>query len=370
MNPYEVLNLDPKSTIEDVNRAYFYIAKIYHPNKGGNEEEFLKFQQAYKTIIETHANGRRVAPKDYTQLRSAQPVDIDHQYRPKDFESNVQNKFSQELFNRRFREQRDIGDGEYTYNLDNIDNTDRREDEYKREYAQVTNDIENIIPFANGRFNNATFNHAFVHLKKQGKLERGEVNDIESPSPISSRELATCTNLEDPKNPGTGDYSDFNKVYQSNHQNPDIYNNEFLSQFQGQPDITKINSLNNKEVRKRMSDRQNTRLNYNTDRLITDLTVPLQELDGIDSEKAKIQLHRQRELLHNQSKDMSMYERMNALRAPINLKESIRGRPPPIQKKRKRRPKESNVEDELRQMRRDIRRQEKVIKKLKMLSNA
>ena len=44
-DPYQVLNLDPKSSIDEVNKAYFYIAKIYHPNKGGSESEFLRFQK-------------------------------------------------------------------------------------------------------------------------------------------------------------------------------------------------------------------------------------------------------------------------------------------------------------------------------------
>jgi len=176
MDPYKVLSLDPNSTIEEVNRAYFYIAKIYHPNKGGNEEEFLRFQQAYKQIIEAHTNGQKLAvvPKDFNQLRNQEQIDIQHQFQPNDFRGSAQERFSQELFNRRFQDQRtgtSENDNSYTYDIDGLDISDRKADEYKRQYAQVTAEVESVTPFGNGRFNNATFNQAFVHLKEREKAE-------------------------------------------------------------------------------------------------------------------------------------------------------------------------------------------------------
>lgn len=447
-DPYEILNLSPNSSIEDVNRAYFYIAKIYHPNKGGNEEEFMRFQKAYKQIVEAHAHAQGLgtsiqAPKDFINLRAgsqasiAATVAVEHQFRPDDFSMpvpvhtgsnvNVQDRFSQELFNRRFQEQRQglgtgsssTDEGAYTYNIDEMDmvNANRKTDDYKREYAQVTAEAEKIVPFGNGRFNNATFNHAFVHLKEKNKRERGELDEVGIPNPTTSREIMTCTNLEDPRNPGTGDYTGFSQAYSLNHHNPNDYDRKFLSQFQGKPDITKISSLNNGEIRKLVSNRKHMQLEYNKEKLVTDLSVPLKEVEGLESKKAAMQLQRQREMLLEQAQSKAriadseagdMFARMSALRAPVHMAPPnvlgperpiassakgfnrgtagyisqpaaillnpslLRGTPPPIQKKRKSRQvqvqsqsqDQSNVEKELRQMKRHLRNQDKIIKQL------
>lgn len=435
-NPYEILNLDPNSSIEEVNRAYFYIAKIYHPNKGGSETEFLRFQQAYKQIVDAHSKGKQLvtAPKDFMQLRGQQPINIQHQFQPEDFRidnagsvgsigsigSTVQNKFSQELFNRRFQEQQRgaaSDDGAYTYNIDEMDitNAERHEGDYKREYAQVTAEVENITPFAGGRFNNTTFNQAFVHLKEKSKRERGEIEEVKTPNPTASKEIMACTNLEDPRNPGTGEYTGFGEAYMS-HQNPNSYDKKFLLQFQGKPDITKNTSLSTAELCRRISDRQNMQLDYNKEKLITDLTVPLQAVEGLESKKAEMQLQRQRAMLQEQARlqaeaqaraqiagtrraesesmgmgGMDMFARMAALRSPLHIAppnmlgpdrpmassargvnrettgyiaqpaavllkqpRHYQGTPPPIQKKRKH-------QDDLQQT---IKRQQKLIKKL------
>ena len=88
-DPYQVLNLDPKSSIDEVNKAYFYIAKIYHPNKGGSESEFLRFQKAYKQILDAHQKGHSYGAKgsrDHYQLKTgsenALKRDMYHQYKP------------------------------------------------------------------------------------------------------------------------------------------------------------------------------------------------------------------------------------------------------------------------------------------------
>jgi len=430
MDPYKVLSLDPNSTIEEVNRAYFYIAKIYHPNKGGNEEEFLRFQQAYKQIIEAHTNGQKLAvvPKDFNQLRNQEQIDIQHQFQPNDFRGSAQERFSQELFNRRFQDQRtgtSENDNSYTYDIDGLDISDRKADEYKRQYAQVTAEVESVTPFGNGRFNNATFNQAFVHLKEREKAERikrGEVEEVTVPNPTASREIMACTNIENPRDPGTGDFTGFQQAY-SSHQNPNEYDPKFLAQFQGQTDITKVDTLSPGEMRKRVNDRQNVKLQYNKEKLVTDLTVQLKEVEGLESNKASMQMQRQRAMLQEQARveaeaqaraqiagsssdtGMNMFARMTALREPIHAPMSMigpdrpvasnlrgtnretagyiaqpaaillqqptqyRGRPPPIQKKRQHvqghaKPNQSNLENELRQMRRDLRRQQKVIKQL------
>ena len=389
MNPYEVLNLDPNSSIEEVNRAYYYIAKIYHPNKGGNEQEFLRFQRAYKQIIEARGNGDfgNVAPKDFTQLRDQSNIEVDHRYQPRDFAHPSGNGFNRKLFNQRFQNAADS----YTYNIDEIDDPDQCRDQeaYKREYARVTAEAEGMVPFGNGRFNNTTFNQAFVHLKEQSMKQQNSG----IPDPMQSREIMACTNLNDPKNPGTGEYTGFDQAYDT-HKNPDRYDRTFLSQFQGQPDITKISALSNTEMRRRIANRQTMKLDYNRERLVTDLNVQLQEVDGIESKKAAEQLEKQRRALaqtqaaaqvHSLPKrGVDMFDRMSALRAPaVQLQQPFQyheqemrhyqpidpvlfpGTPPPLQKKKKSsRSAEQSIEDELREMRKHLKQQKKLIRQL------
>ena len=266
-----------------------------------------------------------------------------------------------------------------------------------------------MVPFGNGSFNNATFNQAFVHLKNM-KGENGPSPSV--PDPMQSREIMACTNLEDPRNPGTGNYTGFQQAYDA-HQNPERYDRSFLSQFQGQPDITKTTALDDAEIRRRIATRQTMKLDYNRERLVTDLNVPLKEVDGIDSKKAAKQLEQQRMMLAQlqPKRGVDMFDRMSSLRAPAvqlqsqhyqpmqhqqvphqhqqvphqhqmphqhqhqhqmpQLRQSTNylptGTPPPLQKKSKSKKTPSaaqSIEDELREMRKHLKQQNKLIKQL------
>lgn len=368
-DPYQILNLDPNSSIEEVNRAYFYIAKMYHPNKGGNKDEFLRFQRAYKQIISSHqgqGHGGMVAPKDFNDLRgqSNQPLEgIDHRYSLDDFQRaerlGQDPQFNTDLFNQKFRDLRDHRDlrgqdganananaNAYTYNIDEMDAADRDADAYKREYAQVTAEAENVTPFGNGQFNNATFNHVFVHMKERNKGHGHGLGQAgpEVPEPLVSGQIDDCITLDergDGQMPDTGTYTGYNEAYRA-HRNPSDYDKRFLAKFQGKPDITKVTSLSSGEVKRRVGDWHNTKLDYNKEKLITDRTVQLQDVRGVTSKKAASQMAKQRAMLseharlqaemqarvqmagssrqdREMSKSNDMFQRMAQLRAPVHV---------------------------------------------------
>lgn len=49
---YELLGVEPFSTIEVVRRAYHQEAKKFHPDRGGDTKNFLLLQRAYKAALE------------------------------------------------------------------------------------------------------------------------------------------------------------------------------------------------------------------------------------------------------------------------------------------------------------------------------
>lgn len=49
---YEVLNLSPKATKIEIMSAYKSLAKVHHPDMGGDPEQFRKLRKAYQEGIE------------------------------------------------------------------------------------------------------------------------------------------------------------------------------------------------------------------------------------------------------------------------------------------------------------------------------
>ena len=50
INYYEMLGVDQYATAEEIKKSYRELAKKHHPDKGGNEEEFKKINEAYSIL--------------------------------------------------------------------------------------------------------------------------------------------------------------------------------------------------------------------------------------------------------------------------------------------------------------------------------
>lgn len=68
MDPYQILQLPKKFTLEQLKENYKRIALHVHPDKGGTEELFQLVTKAYKVLVEEH--NRRVAERDFNELKS------------------------------------------------------------------------------------------------------------------------------------------------------------------------------------------------------------------------------------------------------------------------------------------------------------
>ena len=59
--PFQILGLPEHASFEDVRRKYLELAKKYHPDNGGNAEDFSKISKAYDTIEIKQKKMKKVA---------------------------------------------------------------------------------------------------------------------------------------------------------------------------------------------------------------------------------------------------------------------------------------------------------------------
>jgi DnaJ-class molecular chaperone len=58
MNFYEILEVSETATIQEIKRAYKKQCSVFHPDKGGGEEEFILLKKAYDTLIDPELRGQ------------------------------------------------------------------------------------------------------------------------------------------------------------------------------------------------------------------------------------------------------------------------------------------------------------------------
>ena len=64
MNDYELLGVNKNSDIKEIKKQYINLIKKNHPDKGGNNEDFIKINNAYNNIINKKTNKYESIIKD------------------------------------------------------------------------------------------------------------------------------------------------------------------------------------------------------------------------------------------------------------------------------------------------------------------
>lgn len=66
---YEVLELDPnvENTVSDIRRSYYRLAKLHHPDKGGDPSKFVKIRLAYEVLTEKELRKDQENGFDYSE---------------------------------------------------------------------------------------------------------------------------------------------------------------------------------------------------------------------------------------------------------------------------------------------------------------
>ncbi len=57
MDPYVALKIGRNCTKSDIKKAFFKLAHIHHPDKGGDEKEFKRINSAYQFLMKNHIDG-------------------------------------------------------------------------------------------------------------------------------------------------------------------------------------------------------------------------------------------------------------------------------------------------------------------------
>lgn len=293
-DPYEILKLDRGASKEDVKRAYYYIAKIYSPENGGNAEEYLKFQNAYREIM----------------------LSLQEKYQQNGHINDARGGFSNDRFNQEFmnRLRGNTGSEEdgYVYNIDSSNYKERTKSDYNRQRARVTAEAESIAPMFKGRFNNNVFNRMFNQEKE---LFGKEDEHVGMPVPAEGTDIIAYSNIDkmrDTTNLSSLPYSNIS-VYDKYHKNPKGFNKKHMSKMARMKDITKEKKLSEGEARQRMSNYNSTSIQYNKDPLMTDCNTYINDGCGGGSQMMNVP-QESRTKLSNLTVQEAMQQKMMELR--------------------------------------------------------
>ena len=278
-NPYQTLGLPTTASKDDVKRAFYYVAKMYHPDKGGNPEQYNRFKTAYSQIMK----GGQIADAEVTTMRTWDQLRDVSQSDPgltikKDPELN--GRFNQGNFNEVFNRQNQQSSNYngFVYNIDDRQFKERKKNDYEREYSRITAEAESMTKMFHHGFDKNAFNRMFEHKKQKHKANSKEVEEITEPEPLSAGDAAggakthsstavvtySDVDLKETENLTSLDYATYD-VYDKSHSNPNRYDQRIISTMASKPDITKESSMTHRDAMDRINKYKQHQFNIKKD---------------------------------------------------------------------------------------------------------
>lgn len=270
MDPYAILQIEKNATPDQISKAYRAIAKVYHPDKGGNAEMFRILTEAYQTIINQIGGSTSAGNRGYTSNGRGSYTREDPEVPNR---GNLSaREYSMDRFNQNFRENQRGGEVDFVYGVDDTDFQPRNLADYKRQRDSVREDLDNMKPLFNQGmgFNQNVFNQMFEKLKKQNGEEETSMIPYSEPRAMVSQNQIGFSNL----NPHSGlvsrhdistsdltkNYCDLNQELNigggvgpgASFNHPDTLSRRDYRDLRDRPDITKVNKLTQKDIKKRV----------------------------------------------------------------------------------------------------------------------
>ena len=64
-NPYSILGVNLNCSLDDIKKAYKFLAKKYHPDRHGDSNKFMKIQIAYEMLTDN----QQLPHSEHTELK-------------------------------------------------------------------------------------------------------------------------------------------------------------------------------------------------------------------------------------------------------------------------------------------------------------
>jgi curved DNA-binding protein CbpA len=247
MDAYHILNIKLDASIDEIKQRFYKLTQLYHPDKGGNAATYMKYKEAYQTILKNKQSLKPRKEKTFSAMCAERSKPV--------LKSSSHKPVTPKEFQRKFQEAEVHNNTGYTYNLarnDRSERSERSDIDFRNEYNCVTNTIKKVKPFTKSRssFNSKDFNDAFILRKKKHIEQNKQLEEIiTEPEPIylDSHYANNSASLDNPQHIyGKDNYSQFDGAY-NQHENPMDDSEEDLSNN----DEKKFNDI---EIRKELAE--------------------------------------------------------------------------------------------------------------------
>jgi curved DNA-binding protein CbpA len=196
INPYKVLGVNKKFSIEELRTNFKKIALIHHPDKGGDPEVFKLISLCYKKLFQEYK--LRETEKQFSELKISSKNYIEEQSNNNYQNTELKQDYSNSSkFQKNFNETFDKFKVSTVYDNGYGDRMNPHSD--AREEINIKNDI--------GKYNNEKFNNKFNKQPINSAItQTGAVRQIikyENPEPLMSMKALQYTEI------GISQISDF-----------------------------------------------------------------------------------------------------------------------------------------------------------------